>query len=84
MDLKLKFTQATNQFLSITLRTLSPKISTALSRYFKSEQFAISAATNLLQHLLTIIAKSSKTRLNSNHQARGLNKGDKVMPANAM
>ena len=58
MDLKSKLTQATNQLLSITPRTYSPKISTALSRYFKNEQFAISAATNLLQPLLTIIAKS--------------------------
>ena len=83
-DLKSKFTQATNQFLSTTFRTSSPTISTALSRYFKNEQFVISAGTSFSQHLLTIIpVQSGETPLNSD-QARRQKKDDKAMPANSM
>ena len=84
-DFKLQFTQAINQLLSTTLRTFSPKVPLACSRDFKNKQLAVSAATNLSQHLLiTIIpVQSGETPLN-NDQARGQSKDDKAMPTNAM
>ena len=60
------------------------KILTALFFCFKIEQFAISAATNFSQLLLTVTSLQSGGTHLSSDQARGHNKDNKAMPTNTM